>query len=78
MELIKDIKRGKSGALAAATLSGIAYELAGRSDILLIACTELSVLPIPEVGTVPIIDSLDVLTQAIVEFGFDQPRGFLA
>jgi aspartate racemase len=69
MELIKDIKRGKSGPPGAATLSEIACELAGRSDILLIACTELSVLPVPAVGAVPIIDSLDVLTRAIVDFG---------
>ncbi len=69
MELIKDIKRGNSGPLAAATLSGIACELSGRSDVLLIACTELSVLPVPDVGAVPIIDSLDVLTRAIVDFG---------
>jgi hypothetical protein len=33
------------------------------------SCTELSVLPIPDVGAVRIIDSLDVLTRAIVEFG---------
>jgi aspartate racemase len=81
MELIKDIKRGKSGPLAAATLAEIACELAGRSDILLIACTELSVLPVPDVGAVPIIDALDVLTQAIVNFGRNgggiaQPGGF--
>jgi aspartate racemase len=69
MELIKDIKRGKSGPPTAATLSEIARELAARSDVLLIACTELSVLPVPDVETVPIIDSLDVLTQAIVDFG---------
>jgi aspartate racemase len=69
MELIKDIKRGKSGPPGATTLTEIARELAGRSDILLIACTELSVLPVPVVGAVPIIDSLDVLTQAIVDFG---------
>lgn len=83
MELIKDIKRGKSGPLAAAMLAEIARELAGRSDILLIACTELSVLSVPDVGTVPIIDALDVLTQAIVDFGRNgggiaQPGGFLA
>jgi aspartate racemase len=69
MELIKDIKRGKCGPLSGATLSSIACELAARSDILLIACTELSVLPTPDVGAVRIIDSLDVLTQAIVDFG---------
>ncbi len=39
--------------------------------------------PIPDVGTVPIIDALDVLTRAIVDFGrdgggIDQPGGFLA
>lgn len=69
MELIKEVKRGKSGPPAAAALSQIASELAGQSDILLIACTELSVLPVPDVGKVPIIDALDVLTQEIVHFG---------
>ena len=83
MELIKDVKRGKSGPRAAATLAEIACELAARSEILLIACTELPVLSVPEAGAVPVIDALDVLTQAIVEFGrdsggIDQPGGFLA
>jgi aspartate racemase len=68
MELIKSIKRGNGGSLAAAAFSGIARELADHSDILLIACSELSVLSAPDVGAVPIVDSLDVLTQAIVDF----------
>ena len=68
MELIKDIKRGKSGP----TRCRDAYEIAGElaaSPISADACTELSVLPVPDVGKVPIIDSLDVLTQEIVHFG---------
>jgi aspartate racemase len=66
MELIKAVKRGDTGARAQAALGRIAVELAGQADVLLVACSELSIIAagIP----VPFEDSLDVLAQAIVDF----------
>jgi aspartate/glutamate racemase len=40
--------------------------MADQADVILIACSELSV--ISAVITVPFVDSLDVLAQAIVTF----------
>jgi aspartate racemase len=66
MGLIKAVKRGDTGVPAQAMLGQIALDLAGHSDVLLIACSELSIIAagIP----VPFEDSLDVLAQAIVGF----------
>lgn len=66
MAIIKGVKRGDTGAQAQAALGRIAIELATRADVLLVACSELSVIA----GgiTVPFVDSLDVLAQAVVDF----------
>jgi aspartate racemase len=66
MELIRGVKRGESGTVPRERLHNIAAELAERCDGLLIACTELSVLAEGLSAPVPIIDSLDVLTDAIL------------
>ena len=66
MALIRAVKRGDTGAQIQAALGQVARETAGRADVLLIACSELSVI---SAGiTVPFVDSLDVLAQAIVTF----------
>ena len=66
MALIKGVKRGDTGAQAQAALGEVAREVAARADALLVACSELSVI---SAGiTVPFVDSLDVLAQAIVTF----------
>jgi aspartate racemase len=66
MDLIRGVKRGDTGSAARASLSSIASELGSRCDCLLIACTELSVLADAIDATVPVIDALDALTDAIV------------
>jgi aspartate racemase len=66
MALIKRVKQGDTGTQAQAALGRIAHELAGQADVLLIACSELSVIAAGI--TVPFVDSLDVLAQAIVDF----------
>ncbi len=66
MALIKAVKRGDTGVQTQAALGRIALETANQADVLLIACSELSV--IASSITVPFVDSLDVLAQAIVTF----------
>ncbi len=66
MALIKAVKRGETGLQIQVGLGRIALDLANRSDVLLIGCSELSVI---SAGiTVPFVDSLDVQAQAIVDF----------
>jgi aspartate racemase len=66
MSLIKAVKRGDTGSKVQKQLGGLASELARDSDILLVACSELSVIA---AGIkVPFVDSLDVLAQAVVDF----------
>jgi aspartate racemase len=66
MALIKKVKQGDTGVQAQAALGRVAHELAGQADGLLIACSELSVIAAGI--TVPFVDSLEVLAQAIVDF----------
>lgn len=66
MALIKAVKRGETGQPVRAALARIAHDLATQADILLIGCSELSVI---SAGiTAPFVDSLDVQAQAIVQF----------
>jgi aspartate racemase len=66
MALIKAVKRGDTGAKMQENLGVLAAELARQSDVLLVACSELSVIA---AGIeVPFVDSLDVLAQAVVDF----------
>jgi aspartate racemase len=66
MALIKGVKRGDTGTQTEAALGRIALETKNQADVLLIACSELSVIAAGI--TVPFVDSLDVLAQAIVTF----------
>jgi aspartate racemase len=69
MSLIRGVKRGETGPSARGRLAVIAAELAEGSDVCVIACSELSLMAADANGSgVPIIDSLDVLTSAILEF----------
>ena len=79
MALIKGVKRGSAGTEAGLKLADLSRELSLRADVLLIACTELSVISAPlktaPERAIPLIDSIDVLTQAIVEFAAAPPLG---
>jgi aspartate racemase len=66
MELIKAVKRGDTGERAQDLLGQIALDLAAQADVLLVACSELSIIAAGIRG--PFEDSLDVLAQAIVGF----------
>ncbi len=66
MDLIKAVKRGETGEVVQRKLAEFALDLANRTDVVLIACSELSV--ISGAITVPSVDSLDVLAADIVAF----------
>jgi aspartate racemase len=66
MSLIKAVKRGETGLPTQVALGRMALDLSRQSDVLLIGCSELSVIAAGV--TVPFVDSLDVQAQAIVKF----------
>lgn len=65
MTIIKAVKKGDKGDATRKAFAGIADELMREADILLIACTELSVLA-GSLKDIPMLDALDALTQEIV------------
>ena len=66
MSLINAVKRGETGMEIQTALGRIARDLATQADVLLVGCSELSVIAAGI--TAPFIDSLDVQAQAIVSF----------
>lgn len=66
MSLIKAVKRGETGMKSQAALASMAGDLAAQADVLLIGCSELSVIAAGI--SAPFVDSLDVQAQAIVNF----------
>jgi aspartate racemase len=66
MSLIKAVKCGETGMEIQAALARIALDLANQADVLLVGCSELSVIAAGI--TAPFVDSLDVQAQAIVSF----------
>jgi aspartate racemase len=74
MALIRDVKRGASGAAAAQRLAEISAELGVRCEIVLIACSELSLICDQLAQRTPVLDSLDVLTDAVIAFAGAQTR----
>lgn len=67
LTLIRRVKTGETGHDAHAEMARLAKDLAGRSDHLLIACTELSLLAAALEGEA-FTDTLDCLVAAIVTF----------
>ena len=66
MSLINAVKCGETGMEIQTALAGIARALANEADVLLVGCSELSVIAAGI--TAPFVDSLDVQAQAIVNF----------
>ena len=67
LALIRRVKAGDTGADAHARMAMLAKNLAGQSDHLLVACTELSLLAAAMEGEA-FTDTLDCLVAAIVSF----------
>ncbi len=74
MALIRAVKGGDTGPAPRQALDGLVGDLADRVDVVVLACTELSVIASALRSPVPVIDALDVLTQAIVTAGGAVPR----
>jgi aspartate racemase len=66
MSLINAVKLGETGVKVQAALAAIASDLASQADVLLVGCSELSVIAAGI--NAPFVDSLDVQAQAIVSF----------
>jgi aspartate racemase len=66
MELIRGVKAGRAGPAEREALATVATALAAQSDCIVIACTELSLLAGALPDRVPVVDSLDVLTDAVL------------
>ena len=66
LEIIKAVKAGGTSPAHRRTYEAIARKLKENgADAFLVACSELSLLPAPDVGS-PVIDTLDVLVDATV------------
>jgi aspartate racemase len=74
MALIRGVKRGETGVVAAQRLAEIGGELADECEIALIACSELSLISAPLASRMRTLDSLDVLADAVVEFAGARTR----
>jgi aspartate racemase len=80
MDIIRAVKRGDSGPRNREHFANIAHDLMRDSvDMLLIACTELSVLADSLDQDFPALDALEILAREIVAFGLggdgaDSPR----
>ncbi|HEY9346618.1 MAG TPA: hypothetical protein VIQ53_14975, partial [Inquilinus sp.] len=59
-------KAGRVGDRQAEGFRRVAEALAGAADVILVACTELSLLPLSSIGDVPVLDTLDLLVDATV------------
>ena len=66
MALIRAVKRGETGHASRQALEDLAVSLAEHADTIVLACTELSVIADRLKCPVPVVDALDVLTQAII------------
>ena len=75
MAVIKAVKRGDTGSTVRRQFCQIGQELAKNTDLLLIACTELSVLADSLDNTIPLLDAMDALVEHIVAFGLSGHHG---
>jgi aspartate racemase len=67
LEIIKAVKAGGASPAHLRTYEAIARKLKeSGADAFLVACSELSLLPAPDIGS-PVVDTLDVLVDATVK-----------
>jgi len=67
MDLIRQVKRGDTGEMVRSRFRVIALALRERCDVLLVACTELSVIADALQGAGALVDSQEVLVDAILD-----------
>jgi len=68
MGVIAQVKRGEVTSVPAHRFAGLAASLAADCDVLVVACTELSVIAGTVRVAVPVLDAADVLADAIIDF----------
>ncbi len=66
LQIIREVKEGLTGPVQAEVFHRVARDLAPLVDVVLVACTELSMLPLPDVGSCQVIDTLDLLADAAI------------
>ena len=67
LAIIKAVKAGDTGARVTERFHAVADAMAGDGvTVMLVACTELSVLDPPQAAGVVVLDTLDVLAQAVI------------
>ena len=67
MDLIRRVKRGDTGEQVRSRFRAIALALREHCDVLLVACTELSVIADALQGAAAVVDSQEVLVDAILD-----------
>ena len=68
MGVIAQVKRGEVSSAPAHRFAGLAASLATDCDVLVVACTELSIIAATLRVAVPVLDAADVLADAIIDF----------
>ncbi len=71
LTVIRDVKAGRAGPQQHASYNEVATHLAGKSDGLIIACTELSVLGLPRLENIKMVDAVDCLVEAAIRHAGD-------
>lgn len=66
LNVIRQVKEGRTGPAQAEAFHRVVRELAACANLGLVACTELSVLQLPDVAGFPILDTLDLLADAAI------------
>jgi len=64
--VIREIKEGSTGPAQVEAFHQVANKLASNADLALIACTELSMLARQPIGSFQVIDTLDLLVDAVI------------
>jgi len=64
--VIRQVKEGQTGPDQVRVFHDVARQLAPGVDAVLVACTELSMLPLPQLSGIPVIDTLDLLAEAAI------------
>ena len=76
LDLIRHVKKRGADAHAIEAMAMLADRLVAQgTDLLLVACSELSLLTHALPGHVPCIDSIDVLSDACIEFSTQAQKG---
>ncbi|HEV2900005.1 MAG TPA: amino acid racemase [Pseudaminobacter sp.] len=64
--IIREVKEGLTGSVQRERFHRVARDLASGVDAVLVACTELSMLPLPETERFLVLDTLDLLADAVI------------